>query len=146
MHDIVEKWLADALTSDEPPLTEFRAREIESALSMRLPEELLYILTTAGGAAGFVGQSYISFVNGGELLGWRREVDQYAPGFFPFATNGGGEYYGLDSRCQSPAYVILPAIGMNWGDAWLLGASWSEFWETLEQGDLFRRKYCAAKR
>jgi hypothetical protein len=111
-------------------------------LGVHLPDELLYILTATGGATGFVGQSYISFVNGEELLGWRQQVDEWAPGFLPFGTNLGGEYYGLDSRSESPAYVILPAIGMEWGDAKFLGASWEEFWETLERGDLFVREYC----
>jgi hypothetical protein len=52
------------------------------------------------------------------------EVPQYAPGFFGFATSGGGEMFAI-----SPAgeIVCLPFIGMEPAVALLIAPSWSAF-------------------
>jgi hypothetical protein len=58
-------------------------------------------------------------------------------GFVPFASNGGGEYCGWDSRHASQAFLLMPSIGMEWGQAMYLGATWDAFWKTLQRGGLF---------
>lgn len=63
------------------------------------------------------------------------------PGFVPFASNGGGEWYGYDSRAVAHPFVLMPSIGMEWAAAMLLGNTWEGFLETLSGGDLVVRKY-----
>jgi len=52
------------------------------------------------------------------------EVPEYAPGFFGFATSGGGEMFAF-----SPAgsIVCLPFIGMEPSAAIELAATWPDF-------------------
>lgn len=52
------------------------------------------------------------------------EVPLYAPGYFGFATNGGGEMLALS---PSGAVVCLPFIGMQPAVALLVAPSWVAF-------------------
>jgi hypothetical protein len=61
-----------------------------------------------------------------ELLTYNQEyeVPKYAPGYFGFASNGGGEMYALS---PTGAVVRLPFIGMEPKAARTLAFSWPEF-------------------
>lgn len=52
------------------------------------------------------------------------EVPLYAPGFFGFATSGGGELFAIS---PSGAVVCLPFIGMEPAVALPVAPSWAEF-------------------
>jgi hypothetical protein len=52
------------------------------------------------------------------------EVPKYAPGFFGFATSGGGEMFAI---APSGAVVHLPFIGMAPVEARTLAPSWRAF-------------------
>lgn len=52
------------------------------------------------------------------------EVEQYASGFFGFATSGGGEMYAIS---PTNSIVALPFIGMEPSVAVEIAPSWSEF-------------------
>ena len=52
------------------------------------------------------------------------EVPKYAPGFFGFATSGGGEMFAIS---PSGAVVNLPFIGMAPSEAHTLAPSWYAF-------------------
>lgn len=52
------------------------------------------------------------------------EVPLYAPGYFGFATSGGGEMFAL---APSGAVVCLPFIGMEPAVAMPVAPSWSAF-------------------
>jgi hypothetical protein len=51
------------------------------------------------------------------------QIEQYAPGFIAFASNGGGEVFVFD---KNGAVYLLPLIGMEPGEAVKLASSWSE--------------------
>jgi hypothetical protein len=55
------------------------------------------------------------------------EVSLYAPGYFGFATSGGGEMFAVS---PSGAVVCLPFIGMEPAVALLVAPSWAAF-ETM---------------
>lgn len=55
------------------------------------------------------------------------EVAKYAPGYFGFATSGGGEVFAF---APSGEVVCLPFIGMEPAAALLVASSWIEF-ETM---------------
>ena len=61
-----------------------------------------------------------------ELETWNAEyeVPAYAPGFFGFATNGGGEMFALS---PTGSVVYLPFIGMEPSLARELAPTWTDF-------------------
>jgi hypothetical protein len=61
-----------------------------------------------------------------ELEQFNREyqVCEYAPGFFGFATSGGGEMFAVS---PSGAIVCLPFIGMEPAAAMPIAANWQVF-------------------
>jgi len=67
--------------------------------------------------------------------------DEWAKGFVPFASNGGGEWYGCDSRTVPPAFVLMPMIGVEWDVAMFLSDTWDGFPEALKAGRLFDKPY-----
>lgn len=52
------------------------------------------------------------------------EVEQYAPGFFGFATSGGGEMYAISPE---GSIVVLPFIGMEPSVVIEIAPSWNQF-------------------
>ncbi|QSI76645.1 SMI1/KNR4 family protein [Niveibacterium microcysteis] len=52
------------------------------------------------------------------------EVSEYAPGYFGFATSGGGEMFAL---APNGAIVCLPFVGMGPAAASPVASSWSAF-------------------
>ena len=52
------------------------------------------------------------------------EVELYAPGFFGFATSGGGEMFAIS---PSGSVVVLPFIGMEPKVAITIAPSWAAF-------------------
>jgi len=116
-------------------------RDVESRVGHRFPDELRRILATACRPEGFVGQSYIAFLDPEDLIQCWTSARDEAKGFVPFATNGAGEYYGFDSRRSPVRFLLMPSIGMEWDVAMFLGDTWIAFWETLRKGDLFERTY-----
>ena len=133
----LQEWLVTAYHGDDSPAAEGRIRTIEAQIGLRLPDPVRFVLTTAYPPEGFIGESYIAFFTVDDLAqGWL-DAQRTAPGFVPFASNGAGEWYGLDSRVNPPAFVVMPSIGMEWATAMLLGATWEDFWEALKCGKLF---------
>ena len=61
-----------------------------------------------------------------ELARWNAEyqVPEYAPGFFGFATSGGGEMFAVSTTGQ---VVCLPFIGMAPKEAMPIANSWPAF-------------------
>lgn len=62
----------------------------------------------------------------GELFKWNNDygVPKYAPGYFGFATNGGGEMYALS---PTGAVVCLAFVGMSPKEELSIADSWSNF-------------------
>jgi hypothetical protein len=52
------------------------------------------------------------------------EVETYAPGYFGFATSGGGEMFAFS---PGGAIVCLPFIGMSPKHELVIAPSWSRF-------------------
>jgi len=98
MDSALESWLATAIKGDDPPATEAALYGVESLIGYRLPDELRHVLTLANRPEGFVGKSYLAFFNTDDLIQRWRDAQEAACGLVPFASNGAGEWYGLDSR------------------------------------------------
>jgi hypothetical protein len=142
--DTIQEWLAAVRHGDHASTAEARLRALESDMGLRLPDPVRLGLTTAYRPEGFIGSSYIAFFSMDDVAQRWRDAQRTAPGFVPFASNGAGKWYGLDSRLKTPPFLLMPAIGSEWPSAILLGARWEEFWETLRRGALFDRVYTSA--
>jgi hypothetical protein len=142
----LQEWLATAYRGDESPATESRLCSIESQIGLRLPDPVRFVMTNAYRPEGFVGASYIAFFTLDDLAQSWRDSQENARGFIPFASNGAGEWYGIDSRLKSPPFVLMPSIATEWEAAMLLGATWDEFWETLKRGNLFDQVFQPAQK
>ena len=112
---------------------------VEEELILRLAQEVAFELPSA----------YLDFLrrgNGGEgeissdpgyLILWKAsevnqfndeyEVPKYAPGFWAFGSNGGGELFAFDFRGGAPSVCLLPMIGLEPNAAMPLAPSFEAF-------------------
>jgi len=82
---------------------------------LELPDDYLSVLSECNGGEGFIGDEYLILWKAEELvlLNQEYEVDKYAPEIFLFGSNGGGEGFGFDTRCEPYKIVAIPFIGMD---------------------------------
>jgi hypothetical protein len=108
--------------------------ESEDQLGLKLPVEYVGFLKVTNGGDGFVGEKeYVIFWGVEELASLNRsyEVQDYAPGFLIFGSNGGGEAYGFDTRSEGWPIVRITFVGMDWSEARPMGESFSAFLKHL---------------
>jgi hypothetical protein len=108
--------------------------EAEDQLALKLPVEYLEFLKVTNGGEGFVGENeYAIFWGVEELASLNRsyEVQDYAPGFLIFGSNGGGEAYGFDTRSEGWPVVRITFVGMDWSEARPMGESFNAFLKRL---------------
>jgi len=107
----------------------------EEELGLKLPADFVQFLKSGNGGEGFIGRKYVIFWGVEELpsINESYEVQQCAPGLLIFASSGGGEAYGFDTRKAPWPVVRVPFIGMEWGVAEIIGRSFSEFLVCLHE-------------
>lgn len=52
------------------------------------------------------------------------EINEYAPGYLAFASDGGGEAFVFDSEGK---IYLMPLVGMSPNDASMIAESWAEY-------------------
>jgi hypothetical protein len=95
---------------------------------MMLPDDFLHYLRSGAPQFGDLPDFplYFEIWPEEELERWNREyqVETYAPGFYGFAGDGGGEMYAFG---PDGAIYALPIIGLEAKVAKRLAGSWTEF-------------------
>ncbi|MDR3455817.1 MAG: hypothetical protein P4N60_00105 [Verrucomicrobiae bacterium] len=95
---------------------------------MKVPDDFVRYLQSGASRSGELADFPLWFEiwPDEQLEQWNKEyeVEKYAPGFFGFAGDGGGEMYAFG---PDGAIYALPLIGMEPKVAKRLAASWSEF-------------------
>lgn len=114
--------------------------ELQSKLSLSLPDDYLQCLSFADGAEGFYGEGYWALYNTHEVpsLSDSSGAQKYAPGLILIAGNGGGTAYGIDTRCKIPSemeYVELDLIGLDWNDVFYRTKSLVDLFEHYKTDD-----------
>lgn len=132
MAQSLDAWLAAASGGSGAPATSAEISALEDELGFSLYREHCLVLASRDRPEGFVGENYVAFWAPADILAQLPELSADCAGWVPFASNGGGEWYGYDSRRPGlPRIVMMPAIGPEWDDAIDLGATWTEFWDVL---------------
>ncbi len=136
MEPSLRHWLEASQSAGGTFATEVEMKQLERLIRCRLPDQIRQVLLTVNRAEGFVDESYIAFFDLSDIAeACVAQVPEI--GFIPFASNGGGELYGLDCRRQPPGFVLMPAVGTEWKAAIHLGSDWETFWQALARGNLF---------
>jgi len=96
---------------------------------MKLPEEYIEYLQVGNPTFGFTdlelgGYFDLEPLDTLEKMNKDVEIGKYAPGFFAFASDGGGELLAFDN--DGKVYSV-PLIGMDSKAAVLVANSWSEY-------------------
>ena len=94
-----------------------------------LPVEYIRHVHSGGVRDGFTDLDYCGYFKLEDLDSVDKfnsdiEIDEYAPGFTAFASNGGGEFLAFDA--EGIVYSI-PLIGMSVGSAIRAATSWDDF-------------------
>jgi len=92
------------------------SKEALSQLSkLNLPSDYLAFLAETSGGEGFVGEQYLILWRAEEIIEFNEDyqVDKYAPGIILFASDGGGEGFGFDTKASPPPVVKIPFVGMS---------------------------------
>jgi len=117
-----------------PPLSQADFEKFFNELDFVPPSDYLEFIRTSDGAEGFVGRNYLQVWKAEDLakLNQDYEVDEYASGYFIFATNGGGTAYAFEKRSQ--IIVSFEFVGMLIADEpFVLGRSFLGFLKRLAQ-------------
>jgi hypothetical protein len=93
-------------------------RALATSAPIDLPDIYLEFLRNSNGAAGNLGlePGYVVFWRAEEVLEHNAgyKVTEFAPGFFGFGSNGGGELLAFDTRGAKPwPVVMIPMIPMD---------------------------------
>jgi hypothetical protein len=119
--------------SANPPLSRQAIEQFEAEANIRLPCDYAQFLQRMNGGEGLVGEAYLSLWRVEELLQGNKDygVDEYAPGFFIFGSDGGGESFGFDLRSGAKEVVCIPFIGSGWKDGVRIAPTFTKFLEVM---------------
>jgi hypothetical protein len=122
--------------NSRPGATDGQISSAENGLGIRLPHEYAEFLKNRNGGEGLIGEAYVTLWAVSELapLNLSYESNRWAPGLLIFGSDGGGEALGFDTRAPNWPIVQIPFVGMRWGSAHLLGATFGKFIENLSAG------------
>lgn len=138
---MVDQWIAANADRGSEGATDTELDAAAADLGIELPNDYRSMMRRANGGEAEFGDSWIILWRTGELAehnaGYR--VQELAPGFFYFGTNGGGEAYAWDRRpARKSLYVVIPFIDPQPDVAIACGDSIEEFLGTLHRGIPFQ--------
>jgi hypothetical protein len=112
------------------PIDSLQVREFEEQTGLELPSDYVSFLRQFDGGEGFIGSdAYAMFWRLGELDEMNRayQVDDYAPGFLLFGSDGGGEAFAFDTRTKTMPIVSIPFVGMDVDSARVVASTFDDF-------------------
>jgi SMI1/KNR4 family protein SUKH-1 len=123
--------MRDGIWRPEPPADEKALAALREQAGIRLPAAYLEQLAASNGGEGDLG------VDPGWISFWPAEtvvtsnvdyaVAEFLPGFFGFASNGGGELLAFDVRGGEPySIVMVPFVPMDIEHAVPIASSFDE--------------------
>lgn len=127
MEELLKGWQLNAGVSEDA------VRDAVSSIGCSLPSDYVQFLGDHDGGEGFIGHNYLIIWKAEELSTFNREyeVAKYAPGLLLFASDGGGEGYGFDTRDSTMPVVSVSFIGMDLNDVERVAGSFTDFLNQL---------------
>lgn len=110
--------------------------DAKSRIGNELPNDYIQFLMICNGAEGFISPgSYVMLWSIEDAIKWNQDyqVDEFAPGFFIFGSDGGGEAFAFDWQSKG-AVVLLPFVGMSRDGARRIATTFSSFIQRLQAG------------
>lgn len=125
----------------ESPASEAALEKLLSESGLELPEDYLEFLRQSNGGEGELGvqPGWFHIWKAEEVVqaGLEYEVPKYAPGFFAFGGNGGGELLAFDARKNRPWPVVaLPCIGLAADETMLVADHFKDL--VAQMGKMFQ--------
>ncbi len=102
----------------------------ETAIGRPLPPELRVLLAADDGHEARYGEVFVSFYDTVTLVDVNVEIEDLS-GFLAFASDGGRELIGLDTRRAPPPVVMLDITAAGWSDGLYQAPSLEAFLEQL---------------
>jgi hypothetical protein len=96
-------------------------RALTVATTFALPSAYLELLSAVNGGEACIPDSaggdgsYLNLWEAVDVVQFNTDymLPRFAPSFFAFGSNGGGELFAFDSRRDDDAVFMVPAIGMS---------------------------------
>jgi hypothetical protein len=126
--------MPDGKWEPAPPASGEALKALRAQASVPLPAAYLDQLASSNGGegdlAGDPDPRWITFWPAETVLASNAaySIPEFLPGFFGFATDGGGELYAFDTRAGEPYPVVMvPFVPLDAGEAIRLAKSFDEF-------------------
>jgi SMI1/KNR4 family protein SUKH-1 len=142
LRSMVDQWVAANAGKDSVGASDEALDAAAAGLGIELPIDYRTMMNKANGGEAEFGESWIVMWRAEELVESNAgyEVQEFAPGFTFFGSNGAGEAYAWDWRPTRRAnYVVIPFITPDPHAAVPCGDSLEEFLATLHRGIPFER-------
>tara|TARA_R110001583_G_C5332668_1_gene378502 strand:+ start:68 stop:475 length:408 start_codon:yes stop_codon:yes gene_type:complete len=80
--------------------------------TIEIPQDYLEFLKEFNGGEGDVGEEYLVLHKAEELneINTDYEIAEFDPKIFIIGSNGSGELIAIDTRKNSPIYILIPSI------------------------------------
>lgn len=126
VHDTTTDW------GRQSPASEAVLSNLALEAGCILPNDYLNFLSHSNGGEGELGvqPGWFQLWEAENVIqfGVDYEVPKYAPGFFAFGSNGGGEILAFDIRNDAGRPIVaLPCIGLEPDEAMLVAANFADF-------------------
>ena len=120
-----------------PPIELVKIQEVVKTINLDLPSEYLEIFSFMNGGEGFIGDNYCRLYPLDELVSLNESfsVKEFAPEFFIFGSNGGGEAFAFDIAKSPYAIVKIPFIPMDLDFIALIGQTVGEFFSSFSTSE-----------
>ena len=128
--DIIRDTTAD--WDRKSPALEAVVTKLDLEAGCDLPKDYLNFMRHSNGGEGELGvqPGWFQLWEAENVIqfGIEYEVPKYAPGFFAFGSNGGGEILAFDLRNEAGRPIVaLPCIGLEPNAAMRVAANFAEF-------------------
>ncbi len=137
---MTEQWLASV--SEAEGASELTLDAAAAQLPFELPSDYRAVMRRANGGSREFGSSWIVLWRVEDLVESNAayRVQEFAPGFTFFGSNGGGEAYAWDRRDKNRVrYVVIPFISPEADTAVPCGETFEEFLQVLHEGIPFEK-------
>lgn len=111
----------------------------ERALRLyRLPADYRSWCSEHDGVEDSFGDVYLVLYSLDDVVEASLQMREFVPGIVVIGSDGGGELFAFDGRSADSPIVMVPAIGLGWGDSIVQARSFGDFMTQRAAGEDLR--------